>query len=339
MSTEPMSTERMSSERMSSESNNSLFIAIFAVLVLVVAGFFGWQHMQRMDQQMATLNQHLETLNQQVASAEQRASQAEERATQAQQEAGRAADNAQLAATREQESAAKAEVALQAEETARQQEILARSERDQALTQAQQAAAAKAEEERLRLIAENDKQKTLQALDQSRLETMEAKAETRRLQKKMESELDRLQAALNRIADTKRTALGLVMTLDSDHIEFDFNKDTLRPENREVLSKIAGVLLTFNDYGVQIFGHTDDVGSVEYNKDLSKRRAETVKHYLVDSGVKPDVLATLGMGKSAPVAEGTDPESRQRNRRVELAIVFSEGEYESIQEESPGLPG
>ncbi len=329
-----MSTDTNFSAYPKNSGNNTLFIAILAALILAVVGFFGWQHLQKMNQQMATLNQNLETLNQQVTSAEKRASEAEQRATRAQQEAGRAADNAQLAATREQESAAKAEAALEAEQKAKEQEFMAISARDEALSQAQQATAAKAEEERRRVVAEQEKHETLQALDKSRMETMEAKAETRRLQQKMERELDRLQSALSRIAETKRTALGLVMTLDSDHIEFDFNKDTLRPQNREVLSKIAGVLLTFNDYGVQIFGHTDDVGSVEYNKELSKRRADTVKHYLIDSGVKPEVLSTLGMGKSAPLVKGTDPQARQRNRRVELAIVFSEGEYEAIQEQA-----
>ena len=51
----------------------------------------------------------------------------------------------------------------------------------------------------------------------------------------------------------------------------------------------------------------------------------------MESGVSPEVLSTLGMGKSAPLVEGTDPEARQRNRRVELAIVFSDGAYEAVQ--------
>ena len=121
------------------------------------------------------------------------------------------------------------------------------------------------------------------------------------------------------------------MTLDSRQIEFDFDKAELRPVNREVLSRIAGVLLTFQNYGVQVFGHTDDVGTVEYNQTLSERRAAAVRDYLVEAGIAPQAMKTLGMGKSSPLVEGTDPASRQRNRRVELAIVFSEGEFEAVE--------
>ncbi|MEM7354177.1 MAG: OmpA family protein, partial [Acidobacteriota bacterium] len=113
----------------------------------------------------------------------------------------------------------------------------------------------------------------------------------------------------------------------------DFNKATLRPQNREILSRIAGVLLTSRDYGVQVFGHTDDVGSVEYNQQLSEQRAATVRDYLVEAGIDSAVLSTTGLGKTSPLVEGTDPESRQRNRRVELAIVFSEGDFEVVDTE------
>jgi len=121
--------------------------------------------------------------------------------------------------------------------------------------------------------------------------------------------------------------------------EFDFDKAELRPKNREVLSQIAGVLLTFENYGLQIFGHTDDVGSEGYNQELSKHRAQAVRDYLVEAGVDPDVVTITGMGKSSPLVEGTDPESRQRNRRVELAIVFSEGEFEAVQDQEPPADG
>ncbi len=58
-----------------------------------------------------------------------------------------------------------------------------------------------------------------------------------------------------------------------------------------------------------------------------------MRDYLVEAGIDPEVMSTMGLGKSSPLVEGTDPESRQRNRRVELAIVFSEGEYgEAIEE-------
>ena len=145
--------------------------------------------------------------------------------------------------------------------------------------------------------------------------------------------MDRMKGALDQVAGTRRTALGLVLTLDGSQIEFDTDKADLRPENREVLARIVGVLLTFRNYSIQIFGHTDDVGTEDYNLGLSKRRADSVRDYLVASGVNKDVLTTKGVGEGSPLVNKTDAASRQRNRRVELAIVFSEGEYEAITAE------
>ena len=298
-------------------------------------GFFGYQQVQQLGAQITDLQETVIDLNEMTTAAEERATEAETRARKAEQQAGLAADRAEVAAEREQQSAAQAEAARLAQEEAEAQEALALEERNSALQKAQDSVQAKRDAENALEKNKELHQDALRALDDARLETMRAKTETRRLQAKMDQELDRLHGALNRIADTKRTALGLVMTLDSDHIEFDFDKATLRQKNRETLSKIAGVLLTFNDFGVQIFGHTDDVGSVAYNQQLSKQRAEAVKSYLVESGIGADSMATLGMGKSAPLVEGTDPEARQRNRRVELAIVFSEGEYGALKPDDP----
>ena len=100
-----------------------------------------------------------------------------------------------------------------------------------------------------------------------------AEAEADRVRKKAETEVNRLEAALGQIAETRRTALGLVMNLGSDHLKFEFDKADLRPEDRELLSRIAGILMTSHDYTISVNGHTDDVGSDAYNKKLSERRA------------------------------------------------------------------
>src|SRR2546427_12481476 len=97
-----------------------------------------------------------------------------------------------------------------------------------------------------------------------------------------EQDLDRLQKALGALVETRRTALGLVMTLGENAIQFDFDRATLRAENRELLSRIAGVLLTAKGYSIYVYGHTDDIGSDEYNRDLSTRRARTVRARRVD---------------------------------------------------------
>jgi outer membrane protein OmpA-like peptidoglycan-associated protein len=148
-----------------------------------------------------------------------------------------------------------------------------------------------------------------------------AQAEADRVRKQAEAELNRLQEALGQIAETRRTALGLVMNLGSDYLKFEFDKADLRPEDRELLSRIAGILLTSPDYSVSVNGHTDDIGTEEYNRKLSERRAQAVRDYLVKAGLPADILSVTGHGKARPLVPGTSDKARAKNRRVELGIV------------------
>jgi outer membrane protein OmpA-like peptidoglycan-associated protein len=86
-----------------------------------------------------------------------------------------------------------------------------------------------------------------------------------------------------------------------------------------VLSKIAGILLVASGYSLKLEGHTDSVGSDEYNQRLSERRAESVRDYLAQSSVT-SAMTTQGFGESQPVASNDTAEGRQRNRRVEIVI-------------------
>lgn len=322
----------------------NLKIAIAVLVLLILAGaYFAWWQMSRLNEEISGLSGQVEDLSVRLADYENRAKEAEDRATEAEAKADlaeKAADEAErkadaATAHAEQSASQAAEAKAAREEAERLQQ-----EATEARLQAEQARKVAEEErtfaERQRVAAEERSVESAKEAEEARLEARRAKAETEKIRQRMEDELDRMQNALGRIADTRRTALGLVMTLDASKIEFDFDKSDLRPENREVLSRIAGVLLTFEDYSVQIFGHTDDVGSVEYNQELSEKRADAVREYLAEAGVDREVMTTQGFGKSSPLVEGTDPESRQRNRRVELAIVFSEGEYEAIQPEEEG---
>ena len=172
-----------------------------------------------------------------------------------------------------------------------------------------QAERARAEYER---VAESAKQ-----------EAQVAREEADSVRQEREADLDRMQKALSQIAETRRTALGLVMNLGEDTLRFDFDKATLRPDNRELLSRIAGVLLTSKGYQIDVFGHTDDIGTEEYNLKLSQKRAQSVRSYLVEAGVDPEIISTKGFGKSSPRVPGTTPAARAANRRVEIAIVDS----------------
>lgn len=167
----------------------------------------------------------------------------------------------------------------------------------------------------------------------AREEARTAREEAERIRAERERELNRLHKVLSGIVETRRTALGVVMNLGSEAVEFDFDKATLRPENRELLSRIAGVLLTSKRYRVQIHGHTDDIGSSEYNERLSERRADAVRNYLVDAGIDPAIISIKGHGKAAPLVPGTTAQARAKNRRVEIGIIDTAISYGPVASE------
>jgi hypothetical protein len=103
-------------------------------------------------------------------------------------------------------------------------------------------------------------------------------------------------------------------------VNFDFNQATLRNESYPILDNAAGILLSHPDVNVEIQGHTDQIGSDKYNEELSMKRAEAVKKYLVAKGVDAGRLTTSGKGKSTLLFKESDPESRFYNRRVEFHV-------------------
>lgn len=179
-----------------------------------------------------------------------------------------------------------------------------------------------------------ERDRALDASDRARQEAREAHETARRqeqvaerLKRQRSAELDRMRDALARIASTDRTAMGMVVELGSDAFLFAFDSAELSPANREILSRIAGVLLASYGYRVSVFGHTDDRGSVAYNQELSERRAQAVRDYLAIAGVPAEVLSAEGYGKSSPRVDGTSADARRRNRRVEIGIVDTVIEY------------
>jgi len=192
---------------------------------------------------------------------------------------------------------------------------------------AREAARGRAQAETDAAMAQDEARRAEEEAQRARQDAQVALEEAERIKQEREEELDRLQQALSQIAETRRTALGLVMNLGSDHLKFDFDKSDIRPENRELLSRIVGILLTSNDYQVYVYGHTDDIGTEEYNMGLSERRAQAVRDYLAQAGVDPGIIDTEGFGKSQPLVPGTSEEARGKNRRVELGIVNTQIKY------------
>jgi outer membrane protein OmpA-like peptidoglycan-associated protein len=128
----------------------------------------------------------------------------------------------------------------------------------------------------------------------------------------------RLLAQLNQVLQTRDTARGLIVSMPD--VLFDFNKYTLKPEARERLAKISGIVLAYPDLKLDIEGHTDAIGSDEYNQTLSEKRADSVRGYLVSSGVVPDHVTAVGLGKSDPVADNATASGRKLNRRVDMVV-------------------
>jgi OOP family OmpA-OmpF porin len=84
------------------------------------------------------------------------------------------------------------------------------------------------------------------------------------------------------------------------------------------LDRVARSLLDWPEVRVEVAGHTDSIGTEEYNEDLSYRRARAVKDYLVSEGVAADRMDVRGFGESRPIADNASEDGRAKNRRVEL---------------------
>ncbi len=102
---------------------------------------------------------------------------------------------------------------------------------------------------------------------------------------------------------------------------FDFDKATLKPEGKAKLDDLVSKMGGLNLEVIIGVGHTDSVGTKEYNQKLSERRANTVKDYLVGKGIEKNRVYTEGKGLSQPVADNKTAEGRAKNRRVEVEVV------------------
>jgi outer membrane protein OmpA-like peptidoglycan-associated protein len=175
--------------------------------------------------------------------------------------------------------------------------------------------------------AEAGRQQAEAAAQQAAVDSQAAQQKMEEMRREREAELDRMQQALNKVVETRRTSNGMVISLPNSVFRFDFDKSDLTQHNREILSRVAGILLASKGYGISIFGYTDDLGSAEYNQQLSLRRADSVKDYLVQAGIDTAIINVKGYGKMSPLVEGDSNASRAKNRRVEIALTDSSVRY------------
>lgn len=151
-------------------------------------------------------------------------------------------------------------------------------------------------------------------------ETQNAKTETAVAQ-------TQLSAARQELADlqAKQTDRGLVLTLGD--VLFDTGRATLKPGADREMDRLAQALKDNSNTRVIIEGHTDSVGSDDYNMALSERRADAVADALRTRGVPSDRYEVKGLGKSFPVASNDTQAGRQQNRRVEIVFSDASGRF------------
>lgn len=117
-----------------------------------------------------------------------------------------------------------------------------------------------------------------------------------------------------------------------DNVTFDFNSATLRSEFRLAVQDVANTLVSYPSTFVDVYGHTDSVGSAEVNQRLSERRAETVANALGTMGVQRARIQTRGFGYTMPIASNDTEEGRAKNRRVEIRLSpVTEGDVNSAR--------
>jgi outer membrane protein OmpA-like peptidoglycan-associated protein len=200
----------------------------------------------------------------------------------------------------------------QAQSAAQQAQIEAQQEalkRAQADASAAQAEAAAANARAAQAAAEHSAQQATNQTEQMR---------------------ERLRSQLSQVLQTQETARGLIVNMSD--VLFDFNKYTLKPEAREKLAKVSGILLAYPNLKVQVEGYTDNVGTQEYNQTLSQQRGDAVRDYLVSQGVSAGNITATGYGMSNPIADNATNAGRAQNRRVQMVVS---GSAIGVQESQP----
>lgn len=127
------------------------------------------------------------------------------------------------------------------------------------------------------------------------------------------------EASLAKLAAVKEEARGLVITL-SGSVLFASNKSTLLPAAQNRLNQVAEALMATKERKLTVEGYTDSQGSASYNQQLSQRRAEAVRSYIVSRGYPADLIVAQGIGEDRPIASNANAEGRANNRRVEIVV-------------------
>jgi outer membrane protein OmpA-like peptidoglycan-associated protein len=239
------------------------------------------------------------------------------------QDEQRIAQERQAAADREAQAKAQADLAkAKAEEDSRRRaqaeteqrietERRARAEAERAAAEAQ----TKAAEAQTNAVKERAAREQA-AADQARIAAEQA---AQRAEQEKTELRAKLVQQLNLILETHESARGLVVNISD--VLFDTGQYNLKPAAREKLARVSGIVLAHPGLRLTVEGHTDSVGSDDFNQQLSEKRAASVRDYLVQQGISINAVTASGFGKTMPVASNDTPAGRQRNRRVEMIVA------------------
>ena len=230
-------------------------------------------------------------------------------------------------AAEEREAKARADAESEAKrreeaDQARAQAVAAQAEAERLKQEAEKsaaaAAAAQADAEKARAAAQAEQQAAIEQRQAAEADAEKARQAAAKAEAEKADLRAQLLGQLNSILQTRDTARGLIVNMSD--VLFDTGSSTLKTGAREKLAKISGILLAHPGLTLQIEGHTDSVGSDEFNQQLSERRSDSVRDFLAEQGVSTSAMTAHGFGKTQPVATNDTAEGRQRNRRVELVV-------------------
>lgn len=156
------------------------------------------------------------------------------------------------------------------------------------------------------------------AIDQQEVDNDRVREGIARNQELIEENRRLIEELRKRGADVRSSKRGVVINLPD--ILFEFDRDRLTPEAHRTLDEISDVLRTVKNRPIAVEGHTDSIGSVNYNKNLSRRRATSVANKLRNSGIPSGQMQVAGYGEGAPIATNNTDAGRARNRRVEIIV-------------------
>ena len=195
-----------------------------------------------------------------------------------------------------------------------------------------------AAEQKARLAAENrtadakvEAQRVKESTDAEAMrvkQQTDAAAETQRVKESTDAEARRVKeladAEARRLAEQKSRDTLIVLikgkTVVLRGVNFDFNKATLTRDSEIILWRTYNAMVANPNVRVVITGHTDNVGGQKFNQDLSLKRAQAVKNWLVEKGIESNRMRTVGRGLNEPVASNETEEGRAQNRRMEFYV-------------------